>query len=660
MSSLWYATVCKTGSTDYATLQDLVRYRGGVLRNYDALATAQLVLVSGELVMLEEWVGEKWHQFITAQAENNYPEAAVSLAEIKSKASVIFRVLGGDPSLRLVAATDTRLHARRTIAQLLAGTGKHIQYAQRLEETLKLPEQIAFFPDRALNRDLYIWLIALSSVPSPEGHWLARNQKRTTETLQNWPGLKRKYQQLLEAHLAQRPEPQSLPKDEAAQEHAIRLALMEPDRPVELSFASKAPQPVYLWLHPAPGVADIASMSNGNDPDTPEAEDNPGQNKPKSKRKKATRTEVPEGKGGLISFRLESLWSWTEFSKLDRSSTEKDDDDVVQAFEDMDTISLGSDGTTTASKIKADLDLPASQYDDIHLGEGIPVDEWDYKQARMQPDHCRLIPMRSREMIPTELPKKLVRHSHRIRRQFEVVRPHRHWVKRQKDGTEIDLEHYVNFISDRVHGHANADMPVYREYLNKTRDLSCLLLADLSLSTDAYVNDHERVIDVIKDSMFLFGEALAVTGDRFAIHGFSSRNRNHVRFYDIKRFDEPYDKNARGYIEASRPGYYTRMGAAIRHASDLLEREQSEQKLLLILTDGKPNDLDKYEGIYGIEDTRQAIIDAHKKGLQPFCITIDEQAGDYLPYLFGKNAYIHVKKIKDLPLKLPQLYLMLT
>ncbi|MBV1873328.1 MAG: VWA domain-containing protein, partial [Gammaproteobacteria bacterium] len=152
----------------------------------------------------------------------------------------------------------------------------------------------------------------------------------------------------------------------------------------------------------------------------------------------------------------------------------------------------------------------------------------------------------------------------------------------------------------------------------------------------------------------------STTGDRFALHGFSSRNRNHVRFYNIKEFDEDHSDSVRGFIEAVKPGYYTRMGTAIRYASLLLEEEASSQKLLLILTDGKPNDLDKYEGRYGIEDTRQAILEAEQKGLRPFCITIDEKAEDYLPYLFGKNSFILVRNARELPAKLTQLYLQLT
>jgi len=102
------------------------------------------------------------------------------------------------------------------------------------------------------------------------------------------------------------------------------------------------------------------------------------------------------------------------------------------------------------------------------------------------------------------------------------------------------------------------------------------------------------------------------------------------------------------------------MGAAIRYASQLLIAQASTQNLLLILTDGKPNDLDKYEGRYGIEDTRMAVIEAEKMGLRPFCVTIDEQAEDYLPYLFGQQSYMVIRNAEELPRKLPRLYLRLT
>jgi nitric oxide reductase NorD protein len=165
---------------------------------------------------------------------------------------------------------------------------------------------------------------------------------------------------------------------------------------------------------------------------------------------------------------------------------------------------------------------------------------------------------------------------------------------------------------------------------------------------------------VIRDSLLLFSEALATTGDRFALYGFSSRRRSHVRFHTLKTFEEPYTDRSRGRIQAIRPGYYTRMGAALRHATSLLTRQPSSERLLLILTDGKPNDLDRYEGRYGIEDTRMAVREAVRSGVRPFCVTVDAKARDYLPYLFGANAWMLVRHAGELPARLPLLYARLT
>ena len=613
--------------------------------------------------MLEELVGSTWHRFITKRANKSYPDAAVSLDDIRHTAGIFFRALGGEGGLRIENATEASNNARRSVLERIAGTGKKTQYAWRDDEALKLPQSIALFPSRQQNRDLYLWLIALSAIELNDKNypdWISRNQARTLETLRIWPGLANRYQTLLQAHLKQRPEHSSLPNDEAQQERTIRQALEEPAKGVRINYAKRPPQPVPLWLHPAPPHYETGNNKAPQDPDLEEGAHSKKDQKKQQTRKEGKREDMPEGNHGLMSFRLESLWSWAEYSKVDRTSTEDDDDDVMATVEDMDNISVAQDSQTTASKIKIDLDLPSSDYDDIVLGDGIPIDEWDFRQQRLQKDHCRLQLMVSRDVKPIELPQRLRYQAKKIRRQFEILQPQRHWVNRQSEGSEIDLENYINFLADRKHGLVNNDMPVYRELKNKHRDLSTLLLADLSLSTDAHINDNARVVDVIRDSLFLFAEALSVTGDRFALHGFSSRNRNHIRFSKIKAFDEPYDHQARAYINAIKPGYYTRMGAAIRYSTQLLEKQDSTQKLLLILTDGKPNDLDKYEGRYGIEDTRQAIIEAEQKGLKPFCITIDEEAESYLPYLFGSKSFVMIKNAEELPKKLPLLYLRLT
>ncbi|MFZ3183173.1 MAG: VWA domain-containing protein, partial [Pseudomonas sp.] len=185
-------------------------------------------------------------------------------------------------------------------------------------------------------------------------------------------------------------------------------------------------------------------------------------------------------------------------------------------------------------------------------------------------------------------------------------------------------------------------------------------LADLSMSTDAHLDDQHRVIEVIIDSLLLFGETLSTLGDQFALYGFSSLRRQQVRMQELKSFSQRYDDQTRGRIQALKPGYYTRMGAAIRQATQLMGQCKQKRKLLLLVTDGKPNDLDLYEGRYGVEDTREAVLEARRAGLLPFCITIDQQGGDYLPYMFGANGYTLIRQPQQLPLRLPQLYRQLT
>lgn len=593
----------------------------------------------------------------------HYPEAEVFLDDIRKQMGLFFRALGGEGGLRIETANETNVYSRRSLAQRIAGTGQKIQYAWRDEETLRLPSSISRFDDKQLNFNLYLWFSAIAVIKADGKDWISRNQNRTLKTLELWPGLKPLYSKLLQAHLKQRPKPESLNSREAKQEENIRLALTHSNQNINLEYAKTPPQPVILWLHPSPPIQAALKGKQFTDAEPLEQEENPQQKKNQSKqhiRKKGAKTDMPNGKDGLLSFRLETLWSWGEYTKVNRTSIDDDDDNSMKTAEDMESLTLAQDKQTTAGKIKIDLDLPSEEYDDLVLTEGISIDEWDYKKNKLQKGYCRLQEMISKDYMEIELPIHLKAQAHKIKRQFEVLRPKRQWVNRQSEGSELDLDSYITYLTDQKNGRVDTEVPVYRDTHNLNRDLSCLLLADLSMSTDAYINNSARVIDTIRDSLLLFSEALKATGDRFALHGFSSRNRNHIRFYNIKRFDEPYDGRVRGLINAIKPGYYTRMGAAIRYASQLLAKEGTSKKLLLIVTDGKPNDIDQYEGRYGIEDTRMAVLEAEKMGLRPFCITIDEKAEDYLPYLFGSRSFVLVKNASDLPKKLPLLYLRIT
>jgi len=609
---------------------------------------------------MEEQVGQLWHRLITRAARRGYPQAAVELAEVQQPVALLFRALGGEPGLRIESATETAHGARRRLIERVAGKGRHIELAWRDDETLRLPGRIAWFAERELNRELYLWLAALAASPtSPDGgDWLQCSAAATAALLARYPGLRQRYRRLLQAHLAQRPVPDGLRPAEAAREHAIRGTLLEPAVPAgPLPGARTAPAPVPLWLHPEPPVM-AATRPAADDPDE-SAGDNGSQAVDTGKRRRGERVDPPQGRGGLLAFRLESLFTRAEHVAVDRSTEENTDPDAHAALEDLDVLSLARDRRRTAARLRFDLDLPPAAHDDIHLGAGIALPEWDYRSRQLLPDRCRLQPLLARDAAALPLPGHLARKARRLRALFELLKPRRVWQNAQTDGCELDINAVIMHATDRLHGREPDDATLFRSFRNAGRDLSCLLLADLSLSTDAFINNEQRVIDVIRDSLFLFSEALAATGDRFALYGFSSRRRSHVRFHILKPFSEPYTDAARGRIAALRPGYYTRMGAAIRHATTLLLQEPASDRLLLLISDGKPNDLDHYEGRYGIEDTRHAIHAARRSGVRPFCVTIDERARAYLPYLFG-NAYMLVRHAGELPGKLPLLYARLT
>jgi nitric oxide reductase NorD protein len=348
--------------------------------------------------------------------------------------------------------------------------------------------------------------------------------------------------------------------------------------------------------------------------------------------------------------------TWSELIKVNRSTDDEEDGNALTAANDMDTLAIAPDGQTLAARVKFDLDLPSSSADDRPLGPGIALPEWDFHKGKLLPQHCAVQVMTAPQP-PKFTPNPALRTTSRqLRRRLEVLRELPRPLHGQESGDAIDLDAWVRYSTDEMghHGNRSDTPPVYTRQTKSERSLATLLLADLSLSTDAYATNEQKVIDVIRDALFVFGEGLSATGDAFAMWGFSSVRRQHVRLNHLKAFDEAWNSSARDRVGAIKPGFYTRMGTAIRYATQQLQQRPERRTLLMLLTDGKPNDLDNYEGRYGIEDTRQAIHEAHQAGLSPFCVTIDETGHDYLPYLFGRQGYALVHKPGDLVLRLTQ------
>lgn len=609
---------------------------------------------------MEEKVGELWHRMVTRMARTGHPEAAVELAAVQRAAGVLFRACGGDGGLRVEAANPFSHSGRRGWLKRLAGTDAQVELATRDAQALRLPPSIQLFADPALNRDLYLWLAALAAQGSPDHYdWFRANQRMTRVVLERYPGMASRYERLVEACLATRIPPERLPADEAAQEQALRAALRAPGTVAALPPARRRLQPVHLWLQPTPPVVgdttavDIQDQEGEGEGQVVGADE--------ERRRRAERVDTPARDRGLLALRFDAIFGWAEYVKVDRGSEDNDDlDEAMREANDMEVMSVSRDSRSLASRVRFDLDLPAASCDDLPMGEGIPLPEWDHRRQELIADACLVQELIAADAAPAALPEGLRRMARRLRGQFQALTAARTWERGQPQGEELDLDAYLRYVTDRAAGHMSVRQDWYRSFQGRERDLACLLLADLSLSTDTWVNNQERVIDVIRDSLFLFSEAMSATGDRFALWGFSSRKRADVRMHCIKGFDERYTDAIRGRIAVIKPGFYTRMGAAVRHATRQLEQEVAGRRLLLLLTDGKPNDLDQYEGRYGIEDTRMALREARRAGLHPFCVTIDDRAGDYLPWLFGSDGYVVIRRPAELPQRLPMLYAQLS
>ncbi|ROR29494.1 nitric oxide reductase activation protein NorD [Inmirania thermothiophila] len=604
---------------------------------------------------MEESVGLLWHRLITRAAGRGHPEAAVTLEAVRPVVGMLFRAAGGGGGVAVTAGAARRHGARRRLLERIAGSGERAELASVDAEALRLPPCIDLFPEAALNRDLYLWLAALAAAPGPaaggEDAWLAANQWRTRWVLGRLPGMRPRYRRLVAAHLARRPDPARLRGAEAARERAVREALERPGTVTAWPAAGPPVHPVPLWLYPAP-------EGRGDGGQGAEGDGGGGRARSGGRRHAAERVALPQRRGGLLLNRFEVLMTLGEYVRVHREPEEGEADPA--AADDLDHLSVARGGRSVASRVRFDLDLPAAEADDRPLGPGIRLPEWDWRRGRLLPERCLVRPMVAARAAPAVLPAHLRRPARRLRRHFEALAPGRLWHRRRPEGQELDLEALLEFSADRLRGRADAERGLHCALDRGGRSLSCLLLADLSLSTDAWIGESGRVIDVIRDSLFLFAEALAATGDRYAIYGFSSRRREHVRMNLIKAFHERYDAAVRGRIAAVRPGYYTRMGAAVRYATRLLAAERAARRLLLLLTDGKPNDLDHYEGRYGIEDTREAVREARRQGLVPFCVTIDEEGAAYLPHLFGSEGFVVVRRPGELPRELPLLYARLT
>lgn len=256
-----------------------------------------------------------------------------------------------------------------------------------------------------------------------------------------------------------------------------------------------------------------------------------------------------------------------------------------------------------------------------------------------------------------------------IRHQFQLMKPENLTkINRELDGEDYDLNALVDFVIDR-RADGRQSENIYTKRLRKQRDVAVSILLDQSSSTartitrnplQPYTYPGRRIIEIEKEGLVLMSEALEAVGDVYSINGFTSEGRRNVKFYVVKDFDERYSEETEKRIGGITFQNNTRLGAAIRHASNKLLRQENRTKLLIILTDGRPYDHDYGDARYAREDVREALTEAKISGITPFCITIDRESEAELRDLYGDVGYTIIDDVLSLPERMPNIYRRLT
>ncbi len=282
--------------------------------------------------------------------------------------------------------------------------------------------------------------------------------------------------------------------------------------------------------------------------------------------------------------------------------------------------------------------------------------EWDYRRRHYRKNWCVVREIDAHPVdgpfVQCTLDKYSGALTH-LRKTFEALRGEDRVMKRQLTGDDIDFDALVEAHADMKLG-MEMSQRLFTKLRKLERNIAVMFMVDMSGSTKGWINEAER------EALVLLCEALQMLGDRYAIYGFSGTTRMRCEIYRVKRFEEPYSDAVRRRITGMMPQDYTRMGAIIRHLTRLFRDVEARTKLLITLSDGKPDDSDGYRGEYGIEDTRQALVEAKHAGIHPFCVTIDSDARDYLPHMYGPVNYTIVDDVKTLPVKVSEIYRRLT
>jgi len=587
----------------------------------------------------EESIGRVWDKYLNKKVNKFHENERVYFRDLSSSLTIFYHLLGGEKAKELHITDKRYVQTTRTLLQKVSFLGKEFFLTWQDEKSVYLPASFAYFQTKEENEMLYYWLIGMAVQTEVNSeNIIEQNTKAQEYLISKYEGFQSFY------------EKSSIYLSDTFQQLSFLKSLADKNNE---DLINDYPNP--LWIYPSVLSDKESKRSDEEDLFNEQKRDKTDDLEMK---KKANEVDDSHETDGFLAFLPESLMSIFEQVNVDRMEDDSFDEDALYHAEDLDEITIGKKQANLSSRIKMDLDLQPDMTEIYPLGSGHFIDEWDYTKDKYLINYVNIKPQVTLNVVPIELPQRLKKSVRKIQSELDLLELDRIKNDRLPYGDELNLDTWIEYL-----GHQNKSMHhqnFYTSYEKKTRDMATLILADVSLSTESGITQDVRIIDVIKDGLMVFSEALEKLNDKFAIYSFSSLQNKKVYFGIIKNFKDSYDDLIRGRIDAMRPYYYTRMGAAIREAAKILDKQQNTNKLLLIISDGKPNDEDKYDGRYGIEDTKKAIEEVKKKGITPFCITVDIEAKEYLSYLFGRDGFAIVRDGQKLPKIIPEVYINLT
>ncbi|MBU1426070.1 MAG: VWA domain-containing protein [Gammaproteobacteria bacterium] len=289
--------------------------------------------------------------------------------------------------------------------------------------------------------------------------------------------------------------------------------------------------------------------------------------------------------------------------------------------------------------------------------------EWDYGNQSYRPDWVSVYEGLHPQGNAADIDRLLEKHAglaKRLKKILDLLKPQdKVRIRYQEEGSELDLDVAIRSLIDYKSG-AQPDPRINMSHRNDGRSIAVMVLLDLSESlNEKAAGSDQTILELSQEAVSLLGWAVDKLGDPFAIAGFHSNTRHEVRYFHIKGYSERWNDEVKGRLAAMEASYSTRMGAAMRHAAHYLEKQTADKKLMLILTDGQPSDIDTKDGELLIADARQAVKELDRQGIYSYCINLDPKADEYVQDIFGKQ-YTIVDNVAQLPVKLPELFISLT